>query len=41
MRDMLSYYSTQYAFNHAIDELIAIMKPRMTTIVLPLRNMAR
>ena len=27
VRDMLSYYSTQYAFNHTIDELIAIMKP--------------
>ena len=27
VRDMLEYYSTQYEFNHTIDELITIMKP--------------
>lgn len=27
VRDMLEYYSTQYKFNHTIDELITIMKP--------------
>ena len=27
VRDMLSYYGTQYDFNHSIDELIEIMKP--------------
>ena len=27
VRDMLTYYSTQFEYNHTIDELIAIMKP--------------
>ena len=27
VRDMLAYYSTQYDFNHSIDELIEIIKP--------------
>ena len=27
VRDMLSYYATQFQFNHTIDELIAIIKP--------------
>ena len=27
VRDMLTYYSTQFEYNHTIDELTAIMKP--------------
>lgn len=27
VRDMLTYYSTQFEYNHTVDELIAIMKP--------------
>ena len=27
VRDMLTYYSTQFEYNHTIDELIAIMRP--------------